>query len=534
MGLCSHNGLLVMLLFHLCHAQDDALSSPDPERAPPSLGDVIDAVKAAFEQAVQISTTGAVREALEEVVEELTPPKTPSDQSTVEETTADHTETAEEQAEVLPEEEPDAHILETSEQTHEEESQDTEPSEVIQGLIDQEDSSISEPVIKPEEIVLEATDSVQEPAESVLHDPEIIEEGEPTTEETKSDDLTVQIYPDMQEENKSGATEMNNGGKKVEEDAFIEEEAQLSEIDERAAMERIKEVELTVDGEGPQEEESVEMQEVNTESEPSEEERQAVTAQMGTDGGVVDMDEVEQEEEKQETLKEGVIEVEAKREEVKEGSEARLQKVSKEEVVPSTERTAPEVVVDTRGPIKLQEPVITKSEATGGKAHEASDVNEIIISSDPNIDDKGEPALMNIVEELVPTPILKLRAGETDGTLVEERDDSTQTKAIGQEAWKIGAIAAAFCLILQTAVTVVYIIKCRRKTSSSVAPKNSCTGRNACDANNTDTTIPIDEQSAVDDLLEYSQVQQEDVAMTTIPLDSSEKSSSSDPRTSVV
>nr|XP_021331951.1 titin isoform X2 [Danio rerio] len=506
MGLCSHNGLLVMLLFHLCHAQDDALSSPDPDRAPPNLGDVIDAVKAAFEQAVQISTTGAVREALEEVVEELTPQKTPSDQSTVEETTADRTETAEEPAELLPEEESDAYLLETNGQTHEEESQDTEPSEVIQGLIDQQDPSISEPVIKPEEIALEAKDSVQEP-ESVLHDPEIIEEGEPATEETKSDDLTVQIYPDMQEENKSGATEMNNGGKEVEEDAFIEEEAQLSETDERAAKEEIKEVEVTVDGEGPQEEEeSVEMQEVNTESEPSEEKRQAVTAQMGTDGGVVDMDEVEQEEEKQETLKEGVIEVEAKREEVKEGSEARLQKVSKEEVVPSTDRTAPEVVVDTRGPIKLQEPVITKSEATGGKAHEASDVNEIIISSDPSMDNQGEPALMNIVEELLPTPILKLRAGESDGALVEERDDSTQTKAIGQEAWKIGAIAAAFCLILQTAVTVVYIIKCRRKTN----------------------------RSAVDDLPEYSQVQQEDVAMTTIPLDSSEKSSSSDPRTSVV
>ncbi|XP_073806565.1 uncharacterized protein si:dkeyp-118a3.2 isoform X4 [Danio rerio] len=483
MGLCSHNGLLVMLLFHLCHAQDDALSSPDPDRAPPNLGDVIDAVKAAFEQAVQISTTGAVREALEEVVEELTPQKTPSDQSTVEETIADRTETAEEPAELLPEEESDAHILETNGQTHEEESQDTEPSEVIQGLIDQQDPSISEPVMKPEEIALEAKDSVQEPAESVLHDPEIIEEGEPATEETKSDDLTVQIYPDMQEENKSGATEMNNGGKEVEEDAFIKEEAQLSEIDERAAKEEIKELEVTVDGEGPQEEEeSVEMQEVNTESEPSEEKRQAVTAQMGTDGGVVDMDEVEQEEEKQETLKEGVIEVEAKREEVKEGSEARLQKVSKEEVVPSTDRTAP------------------------GKAHEASDVNEIIISSDPSMDNQGEPALMNIVEELLPTPILKLRAGESDGALVEERDDSTQTKAIGQEAWKIGAIAAAFCLILQTAVTVVYIIKCRRKTN----------------------------RSAVDDLPEYSQVQQEDVAMTTIPLDSSEKSSSSDPRTSVV
>lgn len=66
------------------------------------------------------------------------------------------------------------------------------------------------------------------------------------------------------------------------------------------------------------------------------------------------------------------------------------------------------------------------SSCSTGKAHEASDVNEIIISSDPNMNDQGEPALINIVEELLPTPTLKLRAGETEGALVEERDDSTR------------------------------------------------------------------------------------------------------------
>ncbi len=58
---------------------------------------------------------------------------------------------------------------------------------------------------------------------------------------------------------------------------------------------------------------------------------------MGPDGGVVDMDEVEQEQEEQEVAKteEGVIEVEARREEVEAGSEAQLQKVSREEVHPT-------------------------------------------------------------------------------------------------------------------------------------------------------------------------------------------------------
>lgn len=331
---------------------DDALPSPDPEPAPPSLGDVIDAVKAAFEHAVQISTTGAVREALEHVVGEITPQKTPAEQESPSvENTADHT--IEEAAEEvhLNEGEPDVHMSESNEQTYEETAQkglaqDIEPAEGIQGQIAQEDSLISEPeqksVIKP--LDLEATDSIQEPVESVLQDPEIVGVGEPMKEESQSEESPVQTNTVTQKENESGrgAAKMNKGGKEVEEGA---EEPGQGFSEDKGKIE----VEVTIGGgevkvEVPQEEESVERQEKDTESERSEEEWQAVTAQMGTDGGVVDMDEVEQEEEEQGAAKteQSVTEVETSREEVKAGSEAQLQKVSREEDVLPTDKTVPE------------------------------------------------------------------------------------------------------------------------------------------------------------------------------------------------
>ncbi|RXN25518.1 putative serine threonine- kinase kinX [Labeo rohita] len=515
MGLCSHNGLFVMLLFHLCQAQDDALPSPDPEPAPPSLGDVIDAVKAAFEQAVQISTTGAVREALEQVVGEL---NTPEEQSPAVETAVDYTteEAAKEKAVVLSGGEPDAHMLKSSEQTYEEPAQeglteDIEPEDKTEGLIAQDESLVSEPEEKSAELDPEAADAVQEPVESVLQDPET----EPMIEESHSEESPVQIYSDTQKENESGivVAEMNKESKEVEDEDVEEPEQGLSEMEAKIPLGEIEKVEVTINGEdikiqGQQEEESVKKQDTewDTKSEHSQEEWQAVTAQMGPDGGVVDMDEVKQKEE--------------------------------EHDLRMFYENNTKVAVDTKGPIKLQEPVITKSKATGdftGKTHEASDINEIITSRDPNKNNQGVPVLINTIEELPPTPVLKLRVGDTEAP-VEEHVDSTQTKAIGQEAWKIGAIAAAFFLILQTAVTIVYILKCRRKPNS-IASKNLCAGGNGrieCDANNTDATIPIDEQTAIDDLPEYSEVQQEDVAMTTIPLDSTEKNSSYDPRTSVV
>ncbi|XP_051558206.1 uncharacterized protein si:dkeyp-118a3.2 [Myxocyprinus asiaticus] len=259
---------------------------------------------------------------------------------------------------------------------------------------------------------------------------------------------------------------------------------QLSEVEEKTAEGKIEEVEGIIDGEelkGSQVEEPAE-------SEPSPEERPAVAAEEGTDGGVVvEKEEVEWEEQEQGAADfgGGVIEIEAGREKVEAGTEAQLQKVFRKVEIPPTNNT---------------EPVETQKKP--GRTHEANDVNEIIASRDQN--DQGEPAMRNTVEELPPTPILGLGLGDTKEP-VETHDDSTQSKFLGQEAWKIGAIAAAFFLILQTAITIVYILKCRRKTN----------------------------RNAVDDLPEYSQVQQEDVAMTTIPLDS-ETNLSHDLRTSVV
>lgn len=308
-------------------------------------------MKAAFEQAVQISTTGTVRKALEQVVGELAPQKTPEEQSPVVETAVDYTteEAAKEEAVVLTAGGPDAHMLESNEQTFEEPAQegltqDIELAEEIQGLIPQE-SSISEPdeksVIRPGELFLEAVDSVQEPLESVLQDPEIVEVGEPMTEESHADESPVQMYLDTQNEKQSerGAAEMQvveDEDVEEPEQGLVEKEAQLSEMEEKTSKGEIEKVEVTISRgqvklQGQQEEESMERQDTewDKESEHSQEEWQTVTAQMGPDGGVVDMDEVEQEEEEQEVAKteEGVIEVEARREEVEAGSEAQLQKV---------------------------------------------------------------------------------------------------------------------------------------------------------------------------------------------------------------
>ncbi len=70
----------------------------------------------------------------------------------------------------------------------------------------------------------------------------------------------------------------------------------------------------------------------------------------------------------------------------------------------------------------------TSSDFTG-KRLEASDVNEIITSRDPNKNNQGAPELMNTVEELPPTPVLKLRLGDTDAP-VKEQVDSTRMSTI--------------------------------------------------------------------------------------------------------
>ncbi|XP_056622541.1 uncharacterized protein si:dkeyp-118a3.2 [Triplophysa dalaica] len=269
----------------------------------------------------------------------------------------------------------------------------------------------------------------------------------------------------------------------------------------------------------------MERPEAETESELRQEERNAGIVVEGEMGVVV----------------EEQLEEEHEAEKVK--TETELQTFLGEDEDPPTGKTAAvetqqeaEVIVNTKGSMKWQEPVIKQVQATGDRAHEVNDVNEIITSRDPFENSHGELALVNSVVDLPPTPTLGLGLKESEAR-AEEPNDSTYSKASGQEAWKIGAIAAAFFLILQTAVTIVYILKCRRKPNSNVTPKKLGARGNGgleYDATNKETTIPIDEQIAVDDLPEYSQVQEEDVAMTTGPPHSSETNSSHDLRTSVV
>ncbi|KAA0722405.1 hypothetical protein E1301_Tti007139 [Triplophysa tibetana] len=536
-----------------------ATPSLDPEPAPPSLGDVINAVKAAFEQAIQISTEGSVHVALEKTAEEHVPRKTPTEQPPMSENVADHTteeaaavRVSEEETADLTAGEPDAHVSESNEQTDEESVQgpaqeaklaqdtDEEPLRLIEHEMFPKERSDSEPVktteessIKAVELVVEVVESVEEPeksgGESVLLDPQVVTVGEPNTENfakhLEMEESPVHAFTaDTQYDNKHGR---EAGGEEVERSPGVTENAWKPQVSEMEKTVGTKRVEVTiasedVKSEGLQEDVKmlpgvIERPESETELELTQEERNAGIVVEGVVGVVVE----EQLEEEHEA------EVEA--EKVK--TETEHQTFLGEVEVPPTGKTAPvetqqeaEVTVNTKGSMKWQEPVIKKVQATGDRAHEVNDVNEIITSRDPFENSHGEPALVNSVVDIPPTPTLGLGLKEN-------------SKASGQEAWKIGAIAAAFFLILQTAVTIVYILKCRRKPNSNVTPKKLCARGNGgleYDATNKDTTIPIDEQIAVDDLPEYSLVQEEDVAMTTGPPHSSETNSSHDLRTSVV
>lgn len=331
---------------------DAAPPSPDPEPAPPSLGDVINAVKAAFEQAIQISTDGAVHEALEKAAEEHAPRKTPAEQAPAAENVADHTteeaaavRVSEEETAVLTAGEPDAHVSESNEQTDEESvqgpaqeatlTQDTDEEPTIEQESFQERSD-SEPVKTIEELVRKAVETVvQEPGgESVLLGPHVGKVDEANTENLETEESPVHAFTaDTQNENKPGR---EAGIEEVERTAGVPENAwkpQMSEMEKTVEPER---VEVTircedVKAEGLQED--VKMQpgvlerpEAETESEIRQEERHDGIAVEDV-GGVIVEEQLEEEHE---------AEVEA--EKVK--NEAELQTFLEEEEVPPTRKTS--------------------------------------------------------------------------------------------------------------------------------------------------------------------------------------------------
>lgn len=335
---------------------DAAPPSPDPEPAPPSLGDVINAVKAAFEQAIQISTDGAVHEALEKAAEEHAPRKTPAEQAPAAENVADHTteeaaavRVSEEETVVLTVGEPDAHVSESNEQTDEESvqgpaqeatlTQDTDEEPTIEQESFQERSD-SEPVKSIEELVRKAVETVvQEPGgESVLLGPQVGKVYEGNTENL-AEDLEMEESPvhaftaDTQNENNPGR---EAGNKEVERTAGVPENAwkpQMSEMEKTVEPER---VEVTIRSEDVKAEglqEDVKMQpgvlerpEAETESEIRQKERHDGIVVEDV-GGVIVEEQLEEEHE---------AEVEA--EKVK--NEAEIQTFLEEEEVPPTRKTS--------------------------------------------------------------------------------------------------------------------------------------------------------------------------------------------------
>lgn len=61
------------------------------------------------------------------------------------------------------------------------------------------------------------------------------------------------------------------------------------------------------------------------------------------------------------------------------------------------------------------------------RAHEVNDVNEIITSRDPFENSHGEPALVNSVVDLPPTPTLGLGLKESEARAEEPNDSTCET-----------------------------------------------------------------------------------------------------------
>ncbi|XP_060940790.1 uncharacterized protein si:dkeyp-118a3.2 [Limanda limanda] len=93
--------------------------------------------------------------------------------------------------------------------------------------------------------------------------------------------------------------------------------------------------------------------------------------------------------------------------------------------------------------------------------------NEIITPTDdvlPHNPDVPQPTLDNTVKDvLTEPPQAEVEEPGQTHELVEDLTTTTETRELGLEAWKIGAISAAVLLVLETTVIVIYILKCRNK-----------------------------------------------------------------------
>ncbi|XP_034449193.1 uncharacterized protein si:dkeyp-118a3.2 [Hippoglossus hippoglossus] len=103
--------------------------------------------------------------------------------------------------------------------------------------------------------------------------------------------------------------------------------------------------------------------------------------------------------------------------------------------------------------------------------------NEIITPTDdilPHNPDVPQPTLDNTVKDvLTEPPQAEVEEPGQTNELVEDSTRTTEMRELGLEAWKIGAISAAVFLVLETAVIVIYILKCRNKNNTP-ATQRAC------------------------------------------------------------
>lgn len=226
---------------------------------------MIDAVKAAVEQTIQISTDGTRREALEQAGEDLIPQKTPAGQPPAAENMADHTTEqaavmkVSEEAAVLPAGEPDARVSESNEEINEESAQDTEPARLIE-----HESFGSEPTKeslgKPvSEVAGSVQEGVKSGVESALLGPQIVKvteaDVEHFAEETETEESPVQVFSaDIQKKNETGKKAGSEGVEKGAEVGFNEANAGKHQESEMEKSVEIENVEVTVSNEEVEEE----------------------------------------------------------------------------------------------------------------------------------------------------------------------------------------------------------------------------------------------------------------------------------------
>nr|XP_019955950.1 PREDICTED: uncharacterized protein LOC109637814 [Paralichthys olivaceus] len=176
--------------------------------------------------------------------------------------------------------------------------------------------------------------------------------------------------------------------------------------------------------------------------------------------------------------------------------------------------------------------------------------NEIITPTDdilPHNPDVSHPTLDNTLKDVLAEPPQAEveEPGETN-ELVEDSTITTERSELGLEAWKIGAISAAVFLVLETAVIIIYILKCRNKNNTPAtqrACEEGCVEPEAATGGDcSDDTLPagnggtqqiaaLDPSDVASTLAQNKQPHTEEqaVAMLDIPPGSREESANTGP-----